>query len=138
VDPADEKQQRALEAEMRTLLDDRAAHDAALAALESQLEALDDQAAPASEHVYVDTVTLALATMLDSYRSGELLAGRLPVVLDGAFDEIGPNAAAAVAKYLAAVDDVQLIVITSDVEVADAFSSVGAATSWWPVPSAGM
>jgi hypothetical protein len=134
VEPADEKQQRALEAEMRTLLDDRAAHDAALAVLEGQLDALDDQAAP--EHGDVDTVTLALATMLDSYRSGALLAGRLPVVLDGAFDEIGPYASAAAAKYLAAVDDVQVIVITCDEEVADAFSSAGAATSWWPAPSA--
>jgi hypothetical protein len=134
VDPADEKEQRALEAEMRTLLDDRAAHDAALAALESQLGALDGQAAPASEQVHVDAVTLALATMLDSYRSSELLAGRLPVVLDGAFDEIGAYASAAAAKYLAAVDDVQMIVVTCDEEIADAFTSVGAATSWWPVP----
>ncbi len=134
VDPGDEEERLMLEAEMRTLLDERTAHDAALAALERQLGALDGQAAPASEQVHVDTVTLALATMLDSYRSSELLAGRLPLVLDGAFDEMGAFASAAVANHLAAVDDVQVIVITCDDEVAAALSNVGAATSWWPDP----
>jgi hypothetical protein len=134
IDPADEEAQRGLEAEMQTLLNDRAAHDAALAALEVDLAALDSQSAPASEQVHVDAVTLALTTMLDSYRASELLAGRLPVVLDGAFDEIGAYASAAVANHLAAADDVQVIVITCDDQVADAFSRVGATTGWWPDP----
>ncbi len=134
VEPADREEQLRLDAEMRTLLDDRAAHDAALAEMERELDALGSQAAPASEHVHAETVTLALATMLDAYRSTELLAGRLPVVLDGAFDEIGAYASAAVANHLAAVDDVQVIVITCDDEVVDAFASVGAPTGWWPDP----
>ncbi len=135
VDPFDEEEQRALEAEMRTLLHNRDAHDAALAALESQLDAFDGQAAPVSQQVHADAVMIALATMLDAYRSAELLAGRLPLVVDGAFDEMGAYASAAVANHLAAVDDVQVIVVTSDGEVADAFSSMGVTTGSWPDPA---
>ncbi len=139
VDPADEEERRVLEAEMQSLLDERGAHDAALAAMENELENLDRQGGlPFSEQLDAETVTLAVATMLDCYRSAELLAGRLPVVLDGAFDDLGVLGSTVVANHLAAVDDVQVIVVTSDDDVADAFSIVGAATRVWPVDGNGV
>jgi hypothetical protein len=56
----------------------------------------------------------------------------LPVVLDGAFDDLGAYGSSVVATQLALVDDVQVIVVTSSDDVANAFSIVGAATRAWP------
>jgi len=134
VDPALEEEQRVLEDEMQSLLNTHEAHEVALAELESELDSLGVRASKASEHLHADDITLALTTMLEAYRAADLLAGRLPVVLDGTFDGLGALTARAAANHLAAVDDVQVIVVTGDDDVVDAFSRVDATTSWWPDP----
>lgn len=134
VDPALEEEQRVLEDEMQSLLNEHEAHEVALAELQSELNSLGVRASQASEHPHADEITLALTTMLEAYRSADLLAGRLPAVLDGTFDGLGALTARAAANHLAAVDDVQVIVVTGDDDVVDAFSRVDATTSWWPDP----
>jgi hypothetical protein len=119
---------------MQSLLSEHEAHEVALAELEHELHSLDVRAAQASEHLHADDITLALTTMLEAYRAAGLLAGRLPVVLDGTFDGLGVPAARAAANHLTAVEDVQVIVVTGDDDVVDAFSAVDATTSWWPDP----
>ena len=85
----------------------------------------------------LDSIELnALDALLDalfgSYRAGDLLAGRLPLVLEGALDELDPARVDAIADRLAAVDDIQVIVVAGDTRVADALDRVGGArrVSW--------
>jgi len=125
------KEQRALDVELHGLLDERAAHEHALAALEARLETLDVQRPLPWSRLEVDSVLGLVGVMLDRYRAAELLAGRLPLVIDGAFDELDPRVAALVANHLTMADDVQIIVVTGAAEVVSAFASVGARTVRW-------
>lgn len=130
------KEQRALDVELHALLDERAAHEQALAALEARLEAMDQLRTLSLHQLDVDTVLALVGVMLDRYRNAELLAGRLPVVLDGPFDELDPRVVALVAHQLAAANDVQTIVVTGERAVVSAFASVGARTVVWPLTGA--
>jgi hypothetical protein len=78
-------------------------------------------------------MTLVVGALLASYRSGELLAGRLPIVVEGALDDLDGRAVEHMANHLASVHDAQLIVVTGERTVAHALAGAGAATHWWPV-----
>jgi hypothetical protein len=131
------KEQRALEVELHALLDERAAHEQALAALEARLEAMDELRTPAMHQLDVDTVLALVGVMLDRYRSADLLAGRLPLVLDGPFDALDPRVVTLIAHQLATATDVQTIVVTGERSVASAFATVGARAVVWPLTGAG-
>ena len=99
-------------------------HERALADLELQLADLDrlrlmsvGELDPASTHVMIDS-------LLDAYRAGDLFAGRLPLVVAGAFDNSDP---ALVAANLGRVDDIQVVVVTTEHALADALANAGAA-----------
>ena len=47
--------------------------------------------------------------MFDAYRTGEVLEGHLPLVLDGVVDGLAVDARDAAVLALAAVDDIQVI-----------------------------
>jgi hypothetical protein len=98
-------------------------HERALADLELQLADLDrlrltniGELDPASTHVMIDG-------LLDAYRAGDLFAGRLPLVVAGAFDKSDP---ALVAAKLGRIDDIQVVVVTTEHALADALANAGA------------
>jgi hypothetical protein len=122
----------ATRAEIDALLRERADREDALAALETELEQLDRQSAMPFGALLPDAAALAVNEMLDRYRASELLAGRLPLVLDGAFDDLASPVAARLAMQLAAVDDVQVIVVTADDALSTVMASVEAPVLAWP------
>jgi hypothetical protein len=99
-------------------------HERALADLDLQLADLDrlklmniGELDPASTHVMIDG-------LLDAYRAGDLFAGRLPLVVAGAFDSSDP---VLIAAKLGRVDDIQVVVVTNEHALADALATTGAA-----------
>ncbi len=128
--------QRATDIELHALLDERASHEQALAAFEARLEAIDARRALSVEQLDAKTVTALVSVMLDQYRNGELLAGRLPLVLDGPFDGLEANVVVHVANQLATATDVQTIVVTGNRSVVSAFAGAGARTVMWPLTGA--
>ncbi len=118
-------------AEEEALLRERAAHDDALADLEAQLEAVDRLRTAPLDALDPDTAAIAFASLLDRYRAADLLAGRLPVVVDGVLDAMDAAAVAAVAMQLAAIHDVQVIAVTARPDVAHVLANVGAMSVRW-------
>jgi hypothetical protein len=104
-----------------------------LAALEARLEAIDELRTLSMHQLDVDTVLALVGVMLDRYRNAELLAGRLPLVLDGPFDALDPRVVTLIAHQLTTATDVQTIVVTGERSVASAFATVGARTVVWPL-----
>lgn len=77
-------------------------------------------------------VVLAVAELLAAYRRGDVLGGRLPLVVDGAFDTLPEPVVRAAMEALAAAGDVQPIVVTDDAAVFAIAGSAGAeASRWW-------
>jgi hypothetical protein len=70
--------------------------------------------------------------VFDRYRSGALLGGTLPMVIDGVLDEIAPESREAAVRYLAGADDVQIIVVSDDPEVLQSLAYAGASLVRWP------
>jgi hypothetical protein len=124
-----------LDVALATLLEQRAEHDAALAAMEAELEVLDTQRARPVSQLAPAGVTLVIATLLERYRDGQLLAGRLPMVIDRAFDAFDESRASAAGALLAQAEDVQVIVVTQHAAVADMFGASGAPKLQWPQPN---
>ncbi|MGO9875024.1 MAG: hypothetical protein ACLPVY_14615 [Acidimicrobiia bacterium] len=120
--------------DVETLEQQRFAHDRALEQLDTELAAIDAvynadlRTLPAAE------LTRAVEVLLDRYRSGALLAGRLPLVLDGALDGLTPAAREAAVKALAGADDLQTIVVSDDVEVMQSLAQTGGTLVRWPAP----
>jgi len=79
-----------------------------------------------------DHAVLALTELLAAYRRGDVLGGRLPLVVDGAFDALPEPVLRAVMEVIAAARDVQPVVVTDDAAVFALAGSAGAQTSrWW-------
>jgi hypothetical protein len=118
--------------DVSTLEQQRFAHDRALEQLNTELGEIDAvynadlRSLPAAE------VTRAVAVLLDRYRSGYLLAGQLPLVLDGALDGLAAAAREAAIKVLAEADDLQTIVVSDDVEVMQSVARAGGTLVRWP------
>jgi hypothetical protein len=99
-------------------------HDRVLAELEQELAEVDRVRSRDLADVDAPFVPRLVDALLDAYRSGDLLAGRLPLLVNGAFDGLD---AGALADELARVDDVQVVVVTSDAVLAGALGRAGAA-----------
>jgi hypothetical protein len=122
----------ALHTEVMALVQTRDEHAAALDALEAELARLDTLRDVDLDGLTADDTCLAVTALLDAYRQGDLLAGRLPLVLDGALDGLPTaNRTAAVATLAIAVD-VQAIVLTDDPLVVDAVRAANGAVQTWP------
>jgi hypothetical protein len=119
-------------AELQALLEERTQHDDALAALEAELEFVDGQRARTFEDLDTPAITFTLDRLLDDYRAGQLMAGRLPLVFDGIFDQLSAPVGSAIARHLSAVQDVQVILVTAQPHIVDSFAGVGAVTLQWP------
>jgi hypothetical protein len=106
--------------------------DDELAALEAELARLDAQSERAFVELPLEQASLVFEYVLDVYRSGDLLAGRLPLVVDGALDRCAPAVAETIAARCAEADDVQVIVVSGDDAVASALERRGAVTVRFP------
>jgi len=61
-----------------------------------------------------------------------LLDGRLPLVVDGAIDEIARDAREAAVRLLSRADDIQVIVVSDDAEVLQCLANAGSTLVRWP------
>jgi hypothetical protein len=75
-----------------------------------------------------------IEAMLDAYRAGEVLEGRLPLVLDGVLDGHDTEVRDAAVLALADADDAQIIVVTDDPEITKRVSDAGGTIVRWPEP----
>jgi hypothetical protein len=73
-----------------------------------------------------------VSAMFDAYRAGEVLEGHLPLVLDGVVDGLAADAREAAVHALAAVDDIQVIVVTDEEIVTRLVREAGGAIVHWP------
>jgi hypothetical protein len=119
--------------DVETLEQQRFAHDRALEQLDTELAAIDAvynadlRSLPAAE------LTRAVDVLLDRYRTGSLMGGQLPLVLDGALDGLGRPAREAAVQALAHAHDLQTIVVSDDVEVMQSLAQAGGTLVRWPV-----
>jgi len=123
--------------DVETLEQQRFAHDRALEQLDTALADIDAvynadlRSLPAAE------LTRAVEVLLDRYRTGALMGGQLPLVLDGALDGLGRAAREAAVKALSHADDLQIIVVSDDVEVMQSVAQAGGTLVRWPAHVAG-
>ena len=121
----------ALEEETAALVRADAEHERALADIEREMVRCDRLANTAVFSLPPDALPFLLDGLFERYRAGDLLGGRLPLVVDGAFDDLGPRRAASVALHLGALDDIQVIVVTADRELARLLARNDATTVAW-------
>ena len=77
-------------------------------------------------------LTNALEAVFTAYRSGRLLAGRLPLIVDGVLDGLTLDARERALGVFAAPIDVQTVVVTDDPEVMQSLSREGGTLVRWP------
>ena len=82
-----------------------------------------------------DDFVRVVDAMIDAYRTGEVLEGHLPLVLDGVLDGLAADARDAAALALARVDDVQVIVVTDEDTVTKRVAAAGGTIVRWPGPA---
>ncbi len=114
------------------LEEDHARHERILADLEIEIGRLDQIYDADIDRIAPDDLAQVMESLLDSYRAGNLLGGRLPVVLDGAFDGLQPEARDAAILVLAKNTDVQSIVVTDELDVMKSVTAAGGTIVLWP------
>jgi hypothetical protein len=117
------------------LEEDHARHERILADLETEISRLDQIYDADITRIAPDDLAQVMVSLLDAYRAGNLLGGRLPVVLDGAFDGVAPDARDAAIRVLSRNTDVQSIVVTDDLEVMKSLTAAGGTIVLWPESS---
>jgi hypothetical protein len=119
-------------ADIETLEQQRFAHDRALEQLDTDLAAIDAVYNADFRYLPAHELTRAVHVLLDLYRAGQLLEGRLPLVLDGALDGLGAPGREAAVQALAQAVDLQTIVVSDDVEVMQSVAIAGGTLVRWP------
>jgi hypothetical protein len=117
---------------VESLEEDHARHERILADLETEIARLDQIYDATIDRIAPEDLVQVMESLLDSYRSGSLLGGRLPIVLDGAFDGVTPEARDAAILVLSRNTDVQSIVVTDDLEVMQSVTAAGGTIVLWP------
>jgi len=118
--------------DVETLEQQRFAHDRALEQLDTDLAAIDAVYNAPLSALGPAELTHAVEVLLDLYRRGQLLAGQLPLILDGALDGLGAAAREAAVNVLVEADDLQAIVVSDDVEVMQSLARTGVTIVRWP------
>jgi hypothetical protein len=114
------------------LEEDHTRHERILADLETEISRLDQIYDADIDRIAPDDLAQVMESLLDSYRAGNLLGGRLPIVLDGAFDGVAPEARDTAIRVLSRNADVQSIVVTDDLEVMKSLTAAGGTIVLWP------
>ncbi|MDQ1510714.1 MAG: hypothetical protein QOG50_2558 [Actinomycetota bacterium] len=117
---------------VETLGEELARHEQKLGDLETEISRLDQIYDAGIDRIAPDDLSQVMESLLDAYRAGNLLGGRLPVVLDGAFDGLVAQARDAAVLVLSRNTDVQSIVVTDDLEVMKSVTRAGGTIVLWP------
>ena len=96
------------------LEEDQAMHERILADLETEIARLDEIYDADIDQIAPDDLAQVMESLLDAYRAGNVLGGRLPVVLDGPFDGLLRESRGAAIRVLSLNTDVQSIIVTDD------------------------
>jgi hypothetical protein len=118
--------------EVADLEEQRAALDRNLVDLEADLLRIDKANGSAPARIEGADLVRLLEGVIDSYERRELLAGRLPLVLDGVLDGLDAETREAAVKVFARAPEVQTVVVTDDPEVMQSLSRAGATLVRWP------
>jgi hypothetical protein len=131
------EEKRSLDDEIRGLVRDCAEHEQALTVLDHDRAYIDEISTQDLATMDLANVDALFGALFGSYRTGDLLAGRLPLVLDGALDGLEPARVDAVVDRIAAATDIQVIVVTADPHVDGALNAAHAhRVAWLPAPAA--
>ena len=122
--------------ELEKLERQQAQHEQSLADLEAEIARLDAVREADVGGVAPDDVARVMDSLLDEYRAGKVLGRRMPVVFDGAFDSLGPDARDAALLVLARTTDVQSIVVTDDLQMMKRVAQAGGTIVLWTEPTA--
>lgn len=118
--------------EVADLEEERWALDRQLARLEAQIALVDEVTASGGARLGPEDFVRALECVIEAYRFGDLLAGRLPLVLDGLLDGLAAATRAAAVEVFAIAEDVQTVVVTHDPEVMQSLARAGGTLARWP------
>jgi hypothetical protein len=118
--------------EIAELEAERRAHDRQLAEIEQEMARFEALAGSDAANTGADDLTPAIEALCAEYRAGELLNGTLPLVMDGVLDGIEHDVRERAIQQFAAVDDIQIVVVSDDPEVLQALAYAGAALVRWP------
>jgi hypothetical protein len=114
------------------LEEDHARHGRILADLQTEIARLDGIYDAGIDQIAPDDLAQVMESLLDAYRAGNVLGGRLPVVLDGPFDGLAPAARDAAIRVLSRNTDVQSIIVTDDLDVMKSLTAAGGTIVLWP------
>ena len=118
------------------LEEQRSAQRRALEKLERELASLDAVYDTEVARLGAQDVATVLDRLLASYRAGDLLAGRIPLVLDGVLDAFGTEIREAAMMKLAEAVDVQTILVSDDPEMMQSVANAGGVLARWPESTA--
>jgi hypothetical protein len=121
-------------AEVEALEQQRVAQQELLDELEADIMRLDATRDDDLAQLAPDDFVRVIDAMFDAYRAGDVLEGRLPLVLDGVLDGLAADVRDPAVVALADADDVQVIVVTDDPEVTNCVSEAGGTIVRWPEP----
>jgi hypothetical protein len=122
--------------EVADLEEQKWALDRKLARLEAQLARVDEANASPVVRLSAADFIHTLESVLDAYLHGVLLAGRLPLVLDGVLDGLSAETREAAVEVFARAEAVQTVVVTHDPEVMQSLARAGGTLARWPEPAA--
>jgi hypothetical protein len=114
------------------LEEDHARYGRILADLETEIARLDGIYDADLDQIAPEDLAQVMESLLEAYRAGNLLGGRLPVVLDGAFDGLLPESRDAAIRVLSRNTDVQSIIVTDDLDVMKSLTAAGGTIVLWP------
>ena len=118
--------------EVADLEEQRAAQNRKLIALEVELARLDRIGEAEVARLTGADLTRALEAVLAAYRAGDLLGGRLPLIVEGILDGLTVDARDAALAVFARATDVQTVVVTDDPEVMQSLAREGGTLVRWP------
>jgi len=100
--------------------------------LEQQMTELESARTADLAQLSPEAFASALQSTLAAYRAGTVLDGKVPLVLDGVLDRIGPDACQAAVDILLRADDLQAIVVSNEPAVVQRIGSAGGTMVRWP------
>jgi hypothetical protein len=118
--------------EVADLEEQRAAQNRKLTALEAELDRLRRIGEAEVARLAGADLTRALEAVLAAYRAGDLLGGRLPLIVEGILDGLTSEARDAGLAVFARATDVQTVVVTDDPEVMQSLAREGGTLVRWP------
>jgi hypothetical protein len=132
-EPAPEPERSPVElARIEALEAERAAQRQRILELEAQMRELETIRESDLSQLSPAAFAHALASTLTAYRSGAVLAGRVPLVLDGVLDRISPDTCEAAVGALARASDLQAIVVSNEPDVMQRIRDAGGTIVHWP------